>query len=55
MKVRCYKLGCRHNVNGHCSIPEITIDELGICINDRETTQYPQERLKKKSKVTSKA
>jgi hypothetical protein len=46
VKIRCYKNTCRHNVDGECSREEVRVDELGMCIDAKPTTQYPQEFIK---------
>ena len=48
MKILCFKRTCRHNVDGKCSREEVRVDELGMCIDSKPTTQYPQEFIKKK-------
>lgn len=46
MKVHCFNKTCRYNIDGWCSREEIRVDELGMCIDSRVTTQYPQEFMK---------
>ena len=50
MKVVCYNRTCRYNIEGVCSRGETRIDELGMCIDSRVITQYPQEKLRRASK-----
>ncbi len=50
MKIICYKGRCRHNVKGECARTQVTIDELGMCTDSRETSQYPQEMLRSKAR-----
>ena len=50
VKVVCFNNACRFNVDGECSRSEVRVDELGMCIDARVTTQYPQEKLREKRK-----
>ena len=45
MKVVCFNRDCRYNTEGECSREEIRVDELGMCIDARVVTQYPQEKI----------
>jgi hypothetical protein len=45
MKVVCFNKDCRYNTGGECSREEIRVDELGMCIDARVVTQYPQEKI----------
>jgi hypothetical protein len=49
MKVMCFNRSCRYNADGKCSRKEIRVDELGMCIDARVVTQYPQERIGRSS------
>jgi hypothetical protein len=46
VNVLCFNKTCRYNLDGICSREEIRVDELGMCIDSRVTTQYPQEFIK---------
>jgi hypothetical protein len=48
LKVKCFNLHCVFNAEEECSRSEIRVDELGMCIDARVTTQYPQEGLRRK-------
>ena len=50
MKILCFKRTCRHNVDGECSREEVRVDELGMCIDSKPTTQYPQEFINRKKR-----
>ncbi len=51
MKVVCFNRDCRYNAEGECSREEIRVDELGMCIDARVVTQYPQEKIGRSSKA----
>lgn len=51
LKIKCYKGRCRHNLHGECARSLVTIDELGMCTDARDTSQYPQEMLRSKGHV----